>query len=88
MKRVLIALLLLVCVPVFAGVVYQEDFESYEVGTQMAEQEGWSIFSTYNGNTTIVDNAPNIEGKAMILSPSATGHDEYVMVFSRSMTRT
>ena len=82
MKRVLIALLLLVCVPVFAGVVYQEDFESYEVGTQMAEQEGWEFYNDYKGNTTVVDNAPNIESKAMELSQSMSGSTEYVMVLT------
>ncbi|MBP5626866.1 hypothetical protein J6X96_01695 [bacterium] len=82
MKRVLIALLLLVCVPVFAGVVYQEDFESYEVGTQMAEQEGWEFYNNYSGNTTVVDNAPNIDSKAMELSQSMSGSTEYVMVLT------
>ena len=88
MKRILIALLLLVCVPVFAGVVYQEDFESYEVGTQMAEQEGWEIFNNYSGNTTVVDNAPNIDSKAMVLSQSDTGSTEYVMVLTPTFDTT
>ena len=91
MKRILILLALLAFVAsnlAWSDTIYREDFESYEVGTQMAEQEGWSIFSTYNGNTTVVDNAPNIEGKAMILSPSATGHDEYVMVLTPTIDLT
>ena len=88
MKKVLIALLLLVCVPVFAGVVYQEDFEGYEVGTQMAEQEGWEIFNNYSGNTTVVDNAPNIDSKAMELSMSDTGSTEYVMVLTPTFDTT
>ena len=83
MKRILIALLLLVCVPVFAGVVFQEDFEGYEVGTQMAEQEGWEIFNNYQGNTTVVDNAPNIDSKAMELSMlQDTDYTNYVMVLT------
>ncbi|MBQ7555417.1 hypothetical protein IJS98_03065, partial [bacterium] len=83
MKRILIALLLLVCVPVFAGVVFQEDFEGYEVGTQMAEQEGWEIYNNYQGNTTVVDNAPNIDSKAMELSMLPdTDFTNYVMVLT------
>ncbi|MBR5624541.1 hypothetical protein IKW72_06010 [bacterium] len=88
MKRILIALLLLVCVPVFADAVYQEDFESYEVGTQMAEQEGWEIFNNYSGNTTVVDNAPNIDSKAMELSQSLSGSDQYVMVLTPTFDTT
>ena len=67
MKRILILLALLAFVAsnlAWSDTLYREDFESYEVGTQMAEQEGWGFFSTYNGNTTVVTNAPNIEGKA------------------------
>ena len=91
MKRILMLLALLAFVAsnlAWSDTIYREDFESYEVGTQMAEQEGWDIFSTYNGNTTVVDNAPNIEGKAMILSPSSTGHDEYVMVLTPTIDLT
>ena len=92
MKRILILLALLAFVAssnlAWADTLYREDFESYEAGTQMAEQEGWSIFSNYSGNTTVVTNAPNIEGKAMILSPSATGHDEYVMVLTPTIDLT
>ncbi|MBR5901043.1 hypothetical protein IKZ40_01710, partial [bacterium] len=88
MKRILIALLLMICVPVFADAVYQEDFESYEVGTQMAEQEGWEIFNNYSGNTTVVDNAPNIDSKAMELSQSLSGSDQYVMVLTPTFDTT
>ena len=91
MKRILILLAIFAFAASnlsWADTLYREDFESYEVGTQMAEQEGWGIFSTYSGNTTVVTNAPNIEGKAMILSPSATGHDEYVMVLTPTIDLT
>ena len=82
MKRILIALLLLVCVPVFADAVFSEDFEGYETGTQMSNQEGWEFFNNYSGNTTVVDNAPNIDSKAMELSQSLDGSTEYVMVLT------
>lgn len=82
MKRILIALLLLVCLPVFADFAFQEDFEGYETGTQMANQEGWEFYNNYSGNTTVVDNAPNIDSKAMELSESIGGSAEYVMVLT------
>lgn len=63
-------------------VLFEEDFESYEVGTQMAEQEGWAFYNDYDGNTTVVDNAPNISSKAMELSQSETGSTAFVMVFT------
>ena len=91
MKRILILLALLSFAAsnlAFSDTLYREDFEAYEVGTQMTDQEGWDFYSTYTGNSTVVTNAPNIEGKAMILSPSATGHDEYVMVLTPSVDLT
>ena len=85
MKRILsllAILLLLGSAAAMADVIYQEDFEAYEVGTQMAEQEGWAFFNNYDGNTTVITNAPGIEGKAMVLSQSNSGSTEYVMVFT------
>ena len=91
MKRILILLALFAFAAsnlAWADTLYREDFESYEVGTQMGEQEGWGFYSTYNGNTTVVTNAPNIEGKAMFLSQSSSGSDEYVMVLTPSVDLT
>ncbi len=82
MKRILIVLLLLAVVPVWATVLYEETFESYETGTQMVDQEGWDFYSTYDGNTTVVDNAPSFTSKALELSQSDGGSDEYVMVLT------
>ena len=48
MKRILMLLALLAFVAsnlAWSDTIYREDFESYEVGTQMAEQEGWDIFN-------------------------------------------
>ena len=91
MKRILILLALFAFAAsnlAWSDTLYREDFEAYEVGTQMADQEGWDFFSTYNGNTTVVDNAPNIEGKAMMLSQSSSGSDEYVMVLTPTVDLT
>ena len=82
MKRMLIVLLLLAVVPVWAATLYEETFESYETGTQMVDQEGWDFFSTYNGNTTVVEDAPGFTSKAMELSQSVSGSAEYVMVLT------
>ena len=85
MKRflsLLAILLLLGSAAVMAEVIYQEDFEAYEVGTQMAEQEGWAFFNNFDGNTTVITNAPGIEGKAMELSQGQGTSTEYVMVFT------
>ncbi|MBO7543248.1 hypothetical protein J6T93_05005, partial [bacterium] len=82
MKRILIVLLLLAVVPVWATVLYEENFESYETGTQMVDQEGWDFFNNYDGNTTVVDNAPSFTSKAMELSQSVSGSAEFVMVLT------
>ena len=82
MKRILIVLLLLAVVPVWAATLYEENFESYETGTQMVDQEGWDFFNNYDGNTTVVDNAPSFTSKALELSQSESGSAEYVMVLT------
>ena len=67
------------------GVLFYEDFEDYAVGTEVVGTvDGWNFYSTYEGNTTVVDDAPGIDGKAMLLSRSSGGSDEYVMVFTPS----
>ena len=65
-----------------SNTMYLENFDSYEDGTQMAEQPGWAFFSTYSGNTTVTSGLEGFEGKGMVLSQSEGGSDAYVMVLT------
>ena len=62
MKRFLLpALLLALSSSLLAETLFEENFESYEVGTEMVGTiDGWDTFSTYGGSSTIVENESGI----------------------------
>ena len=69
MKQFLMFLLLGSALCCFADkTLFEENFESYEVGTQMSEQEGWGILGNFTGNTTVVDGISGMDGKCMAMS--------------------
>ena len=61
-------------------VILEENFESYEVGTQMSEQEGWGILGNFTGNTTVVTGISGFSGKCMEMSRSEDGNPNDVVV--------
>ena len=81
MKKFL--LLLLFCalsVPAAEKVLYEEDFESYELGTQMAEQDEWSYLGSFTGNSLVVSGISGFSGKCMEMSRSEDGNPGDVVV--------
>ena len=81
MKQFLMFLLLGAALCCFADkTLFEENFESYEVGTQMSEQEGWGILGNFTGNTTVVDGISGMDGKCMAMSYREGGNEGDVVV--------
>ena len=78
----LIVILLFGALSVLAAekVLYEEDFESYELGTQMAEQDEWSYLGSYTGNSLVVSGISGFSGKCMEMSRSEDGNPGDVVV--------
>ena len=84
MKRLLLlALLLALSSSLMAVTIYEEDFESYETGTELVGNvDGWAFFSTYDGSSTIVENESGISSKALKMQQTEGGSADYDMIFS------
>ncbi len=82
MKRfLLLALLLALSSSLLAETLFEENFESYEAGTEMVGTiDGWDTFSTYGGSSTIVENESGISGKSMKMQQIDGGSSEYDMI--------
>ena len=80
MKQLLIIFLIGALSLAAETVIIEENFESYEVGTQMSEQEGWGILGNYTGNTTVVTGISGFSGKCMEMSRSEDGNPNDVVV--------
>ena len=83
MKRfLLLALLLALTSSLMAETLFEENFESYEAGTEMVGTiDGWDTFSTYGGSSTIVENESGIAGKSMKMQQIDGGSADYDMIF-------
>ena len=82
MKRFLAFLTVLMTVSVFAETMFSENFESYDVGTEMVGSvQGWSFFQPYVGTSTVVADGSN---KALKLAKTSSGSEEYDMIFTPS----
>lgn len=82
MKRFLAFLTLITAASLFAEVTFTENFESYDVGTEMVGTvEGWSFFQPYVGTSTVVADGSN---KALKLAKTSSGSEEYDMIFTPS----
>ena len=79
----LLALLLALSSSLMAVTIYEEDFESYETGTELVGNvDGWAFFSTYDGSSTIVENESGISSKCLKMQQTDTGSADYDMIFS------
>lgn len=86
MKRFLAFLTVLMTVSVFAETMFSENFESYDVGTEMVGAvQGWSFWQPYVGTSTVVADGSN---KALKLAKTASGSDEYDMIFTPAFKST
>ncbi len=86
MKRVIAFLFAIITVSVLAETMYSENFESYDVGTEMVGSvEGWAFWSPYFGTSTVTADGSN---KALKLAKKAGGSDEYDMLFTPSFKST
>ena len=84
MKRLLFVLLAFaIASSLMAVTIYEEDFESYETGTELVGNvEGWAFFSTYDGSSTIVENESGISSKCLKMQQTDGGSADYDMIFS------
>lgn len=86
MKRFLAFLTLIMTASLFAEVRYTENFESYDVGTEMVGTvEGWSFWRPYVGTSTVVADGSN---KALKLAKTSGGSEEYDMLFTPAFKST
>ncbi|MBO7448130.1 hypothetical protein J6U78_07340, partial [bacterium] len=86
MKRFLAFLTLITAASLFAEVTFTENFESYDVGTEMVGTvEGWSFWRPYVGTSTVVADGSN---KALKLAKTASGSEEYDMIFTPTFKST
>ena len=84
MKRLLLlALLLALSSSLMADPIYEENFESYEAGTELVGTvDGWAFFSTYDGTSTVVENEGGFTGKSLKLAQKDGGSADYDMIFT------
>ena len=84
MKRLLLlALLLALSSSLMAETLFEENFESYETGTELVGTvDGWAFFSTYDGTSTVVENEGGFTGKSLKLTQKDGGSDAYDMIFT------
>ena len=67
----------------FAKTAYEENFSSYTTGSELVGNvSGWEFFSTFEGSSTVVDDAPGFAGKALKLSKTTTGAEDYDMILT------
>ena len=86
MKRFFAFLTVLMAASVFAEVIYTENFESYDVNTEMVGTvRGWSFWDPYVGTSTVIADGSN---KALKLAKTNSGSDAYDMIFTPAFNST
>ena len=88
MKRfLLLALLLALSSSLMAETLFEENFESYEAGTELVGTvDGWAFFSTYDGTSTVVENEGGFTSKSLKLAQKDGGSPDYDMIFTPKFT--